>query len=157
MRENIETGLAWATIALVVLSVWLGRRRGRQNRENAVAAARAEGKAEALAAVTAAQSVTVAVDASRRSGLGAEAEHWCVEPWDCAVCGPVLRRVAGQRGPGIAAYDGPPAELHYAADNGAGEHGTPYVIDTARVRGVPVERRTVSSAERGDFGRGAGG
>lgn len=152
VRNALETGLGYALVVGLVAAVILGRRRGKQSRAASEANAYAAGYArggEAAAAAYANQSVTVAVDASRRDGAGATPdEHWCVDPMDCGVCAPVLHRIARRSIEGSAAY-------HSAADLAANHR--PAEFDGARLRRVPVEPGAVGRPGPGSAGRAADG
>lgn len=152
MRNVVEQALAWALVVGLVCAVVLGRRRGKAARTESEANAYAAGYAaggEATAQAYANQSVTVAVDASRRGleGPASEGEHWCIEPRDCPVCAPVLHRVARREIERSASYD---RAAHLAASYDGTANG-------AGLRGVPVPRRAdwpTHAGRAGGPGRG---
>lgn len=73
-----------AVLGSCVAAVFLGRRRGRESRAGAIAAAHAEGRAAAVAELRAHQSVSVAVDASHRGGASPAGDGPVLLPTDVA-------------------------------------------------------------------------
>lgn len=103
MRDVAEQSIGWLVLAGIVLAVILAKRRHENKFSAAVSAARAEGHAEAVAALNAQQHVSVAVDASNR----AASEHRCLDPFTCSVCSPALLAVVrAYRGVGAAGVAG---------------------------------------------------
>lgn len=103
MRDVAEQSVGWLVLAGIVLAVILAKRRTENKFSSAVSAARAEGHAEAVAALNAQQHVNVAVDASNR----AAGDHQCLDPFTCSVCAPALLRIVrAYRGGGAVGVAG---------------------------------------------------
>jgi hypothetical protein len=152
MRDVLEQGLAWAVVVGIILGVILGRRRGREARSAAIATAVAQARQdwEAQLAAVASATVTnnVAVDASLLRSLGgAHDPASCVDPFSCAVCGPVARILTGR---GDATGDD--RAIGYYYDN-ARRSDYYDQLDDPRVGAVPVERRRTREVD-GRVGHG---
>lgn len=89
MREIAEKSVGWLVLAGIVLAIVVAKRRSENKFAAAVAAARAEGHAEAVSGAAATSNVNVAVGASN----GGPALHQCDDLYSCAVCAPIALRI----------------------------------------------------------------
>jgi len=136
----LESALGWAVVLGLVGGFLLARRRQREAVAGAIAAARAEGHAAALAAVQATQHVNVAVDASRRGR--SEVEHLA---WSDGF------RAAVAAGSGVRGLP--------ASDDSAAIYGTADYVDAggdSGVDGLDFIRRSDSGDARDRWAAAAG-